>query len=258
MNDQPSAGNLPYLWSLRPNEPAADYQLFTAWLPIPAPRKFRSCAESLGCSVHRLRRLSARHNWKTRAAAFDNHRASLASLALDQLLRDERSTWKDRAERFRLKEWLLYEEMLHAAHAAAAALRKRPRLASLRDIISLYELAFRLGRLATGLPLEPSATPEPAAPSGYLDAEAALKKIYGSDDSVQTDAPALHSSPAMNPHPENEGQNLAAKASCLPAPDPVEALTARCGWINQCNQSAGSGYTGFTLQSTTNLGSGRR
>ena len=172
-----------FLWSLQPNESAADYQLFAAWLQLPPPRRSRKAATASGCSLYRLRKLSARHNWKTRAAAFDNHRANAASLALDQLLREETLSWKERAERFRLQEWLLHEEMLQAATLAAREIQKRPGRASLNDVVKLYDLASVLGRRACGLPLDPTAAAEPEPPSPYLDFEAALRKVYGQDNS---------------------------------------------------------------------------
>jgi hypothetical protein len=136
-----------------------------------------------------LRQLSARHQWKTRAAAFDRHRAYSASRALDQLLSDEASNWKERVERFRLQEWLLHEEMLQAATAAARQLRNRPGRAGFNDMLKLYELAFALGRRACGLPLEPAPAAEPAPTPLYPGTEAALEKIYGKNDSSKTAAP---------------------------------------------------------------------
>jgi hypothetical protein len=47
-------------------------------------------------------------------------------------------------------------------------------------------LAFSLGHLACGMPLDPTAETKPQLPSGYLDAEAALLKIYGPDDSSKS------------------------------------------------------------------------
>jgi hypothetical protein len=169
------------LWSLQPDEPAADFQLFAAWLQLPAPRHFTKVAPILGCSLYRLRRLSARHRWKTRAAAFDQHRANAAKVALDQILHDETSTWKERAQRFRNEEWLLHEQMLEAARRALEELQTHPGRARLKDILELYELASVLGRRACGMPLDPAAAaaahPEP--PPHYLEAQAALHKIYG-------------------------------------------------------------------------------
>ncbi len=173
------------LWSPQPGEPPADYQLFAAWLQLTPPRRSRNAAAALGCSVHRLRRLCARYRWKTRAAAFDRRRASSVALALDQLLRDETSDWRGRAERFRLQEWLLHEQMLQAASDAIAQLRKHPRRASLSDIVKLHELAFALGRRACGMPLDPPPAARPEPPPRRPDVQAALRKIYGSAGDAQ-------------------------------------------------------------------------
>jgi len=169
-------------WSLQLDEPAADYQLFAAWLQLPPPRTMRQASASLGCSVHRLRRLALRHHWQFRANSFDNHRAAAASKALDQLLDDEFSNLKQRAERFRLQEWLLHEEMLEAARAAAQDLKSHPRRLSIKEIARLFDLASALGRRAAGMPLDP-ASADVVPPQLNWDAEAALRKIYGDSSS---------------------------------------------------------------------------
>jgi len=177
-DSQPSPINSQQLWQRQPNEPAADYQLFTRWLELPAPRRFSRTAPSLGCSVCRLRRLAARHHWRSRADAFDNHRADAISRALDQLLQQETLDWKKRAEQFRLQEWALHEEMLQAARAAACEVRKHPNRVSLHGLVKLYELASTLGRRAVGLPLDyVQPKTEPRAPNP--DVEEALRKVYG-------------------------------------------------------------------------------
>jgi hypothetical protein len=178
------------LWSRRQSESAVDYQLFTAWLQLAAPRHFRKAAESLGCSVYRLRRLAALHDWKSRAAAFDNFRALLASQALEQLLSDEKLNWQERAERFRNQEWALHEEMLHSAFQILQDLKNRPRRSSLKDLLALLDLASVLGRRATGLPLDPAAaSTKPQEYEPHYDAEYALNKIYGSDSSTDAGEP---------------------------------------------------------------------
>ena len=181
-------------WSLQPNEPPADYQIFVAWLQLPVPRRFRKAAVPVGYSLHRLRQLSARHNWKTRAAAFDHYRANAASLALDQLVRDETANWKERAQRFRLQEWQLHEDMLEATSEAIRQLRKHPARISLNDLVKLYDLASILGRRACGMPLEPAVAAESNPPSSYLDFEAAPRKVYGPDNSSKP-AVSLEQSP---------------------------------------------------------------
>ena len=177
-NSQTSTLNPQPLWSRQPDEPAADYQLFAAWLQRPAPRPLTKSAVALDCSLHRLRRLAVRYHWRTRAAAFDNHRADAASAALDQLLRDEALDWQERAHRFRLQEWLLHKQMMEAARAAVREFRKHPGRASLTELVRLIELGSVLGRRASGMPAGDTPAPVPE-PLHRLDFEAALQKIYG-------------------------------------------------------------------------------
>jgi len=178
INHQPSTINSLDLWQRQPNEPAADYQLFTGWLELPAPRRFARTAATLGCSVYRLRRLAARHDWRSRAAAFDNHRADASSRALEQLLQQETMDWKERAEQFRLQEWALHEEILQAASAAAREVRQHPNRVSLHGLVKLLGLASTLGRRATGMPLD-NVPPKPEPPAPHLNFEEALRKVYG-------------------------------------------------------------------------------
>jgi len=186
-SNSPQPSTLPSqpIWSFQPNEPAADYQLFAAWLQLPAPRHLRKAAAPLGCSLYRLRQLSARHNWKTRAAAFEYHRASAASLALNQLVCDETSNWKARAQRFRIQEWLLHEEILQVATETVRQLQKHPRRASLNDLVNTINLASVLGRRACGMPLDSGAGAEFEPPASNPDFEAALRKIYGPSDACK-------------------------------------------------------------------------
>jgi hypothetical protein len=72
--------------------------------------------------------------------------------------------------------------MFQAASAAVRELRKHPGRASFSDIVKLYDLASVLGRRACGMPLDPAFIPKTEPPSRHLDAEAALRKIYGPPD----------------------------------------------------------------------------
>jgi hypothetical protein len=153
-----------------------DYQVFHAWLQLSPPRSFRKSAVALGCSVARLRRLSTRHDWPARAAAFDNARADAAGAALDDLLRDEKLDWQERARRFRLQEWALHSEMIEAAFATLRELRKAPRRIKLSELVRLIDLASQLGRRATEAS-GASGDVLPRAPSAEF--QAAVAKIYG-------------------------------------------------------------------------------
>ena len=180
MNPEPPP---PSLWSRQTDEPAVDYQLFAAWLQLPVPRPARkAAAAALGCSPHHLGRLVARHRWKTRAAAFDHHRADATSRALDDLLRQETKDWLERARLFRLQEWTLHERMMTTAQAALDEFMKHPGRASLTDLTRLLDLASILGRRAAGMPVGTGKNHPPSVPHSNPEAEAALRKIYGPEE----------------------------------------------------------------------------
>jgi len=179
-NSQPStpAERSRFTWSRQSSESAADFQLFAAWLQLPAPRSYRKASAALGSSVHRLRRVGAHNQWQPRTAAFDEFRANTVSQALTEIVDSEIADWKARAEKFRLQEWSLHEQMIESALAISAELKRRPTRARLSDVAKLFELASTLGRRSCGLPLEndsPEAAPIPIRP----DVESALAKIYG-------------------------------------------------------------------------------
>jgi hypothetical protein len=167
------------------SEPAPDYQLFLDWLQLPPPRKLPSAAKALDCSLHRLRRLSAKYKWRIRAADFDDARARSTRTALEQMLQDQTFDWRQRTEAFRQKEWRLYEQMLDAAMAAAEECARHPNRISMYSALRMIELSFEMGRRAAGMPVDGKEPPKPLGPPpGYLDFEAALHKIYGNPEQV--------------------------------------------------------------------------
>jgi hypothetical protein len=197
----------PSLWSRQPGESAEDFQIFAAWLQLPVPRPVRRAAASaLHCSLHRLRRLFVRHRWKTRTAAFDNHRAYLASEAVADILRNASLDWRERAQRFRLQEWLLHEQMVAAAHQAVRELSKQPRRASLAEVSMLADLASVLGRRAVGIPLDAASVP-PVPPPFSPGWQEALHKVYAAkagSDRNPADSPGPEVPHAPSPTQPNQ------------------------------------------------------
>jgi hypothetical protein len=169
----------PRLWDRQPGESARDYLDFVAWLECPVRRPMRAAAARLNVSARRLRTLSARHRWRARALACDEHRAETARTVLEQHSQDAARSLEDRAQLFREQEWLLHEAMLEQARAALRGIRiTRRRIPSLHSIARLLELASVLGRRACGLPVDGECVKRPPSlPSS--DFEDAIQKIYG-------------------------------------------------------------------------------
>ena len=136
-----------------------------------------------------MRRLSVRHRWQTRAAAFDHNLASAASLALEQLARSETSDLKERIQIFRVQEWQLYQEMMHAAAGSIRQLQKHPGRVHPHDLVKLLNLTSVLGRRACGLPLDSIEEAESAPPTCNPSFEEALEKVFGRKEASKPSQP---------------------------------------------------------------------
>ena len=176
----------PRLWQRQPDESPADFTAFAAYLRLKGRRSLRATAEATGRSLGVIRRLSAKFNWSGRVAAFENRLADATQTALDAVIQSAITTSKSDLETFRIKEFLLAHQIIHASHRwLDLATNPRRHQISLTQICRLTELAFKLKCLASGMPFgdEPRRRKRREDQPGYWtapSAEEALKKMYGS------------------------------------------------------------------------------
>ena len=176
----------PRLWQRQPDESPADFTAFAAYLRLKGRRSHRATAEATGRPLGTIRRLSARYNWSGRVAAFEYRLADATQSALDGVIQSAITDSKSDLESFRIKEFLLAHQVIHASHRwLDLASNPRRHQVSLTQICRLTEMAFKLKCLATGMPFgdEPRRRPRPEDRPGYWTApsvEEALQKIYGS------------------------------------------------------------------------------
>ena len=206
----------PRLWQRQPDETPADFTAFAAYLRLKGRRSHRATAEQTGRSLGAVRRLSAKFNWPGRVAAFERRLADATQDALDHVIRAAITTSQSDLEQFRIKEFVLAHQIIHASKRwLELASNPRRRQVSLAQICRLTELAFKLKCLATGMPFgsEPRRRKRPEDRPGYWtgpSVEEALQKIYGSPlpgespppggviASGAATVPASHSSTAIN------------------------------------------------------------
>jgi len=188
---------LPRLWQCQPDETPADFTAFVAYLRLKGRRSHRATAEQTGRSLRAIRRLSARHNWAGRVAAFETRLAAATQDALDHMLQAAITTSQSDLEQFRIKEFLLAHQVIHESKRwLELASNPRRHQISILQICRLIELAFKLKCLATGMPTgdEPRRRQRPEDRPGYWtgpSAEEALKKIYGYPSSAHSPPPGL-------------------------------------------------------------------
>ena len=174
------------LWQRQPGETPADFLAFAAYLRLKGRRSHRATAAATGRSLGAIRRLSVQYNWAGRVAAFENRLAAATQTAVEGVIQSALTTSKSDLEQFRIKEFLLAHQIIHASHRwLKLASDPRRHQISLTQICRLTELAFKLKCLAMGLPFgdEPRRRERPEDRPGYWtgpSAEEALQKIYGS------------------------------------------------------------------------------
>ncbi len=175
----------PRLWQRQPGEDPADFTVFIAYLRLKGRRSHRQVAVQTGRSLAAIRRLSAQFNWRARVAAFEARLADASQDALDLLVRTTSARTTADFERLRMDEFQLFQRVLHESRRwLKLASDPRRRDVSLGQVCQVIELAFKLGRLATGMPTgdEPRRPRKEDTPGYWTgpSVEDALKKLYGS------------------------------------------------------------------------------
>jgi hypothetical protein len=185
----------PRLWQHQPGEAPADFTAFISYLRLQGRRSHRLVAAQTGRSLGAIRRLSANFNWPGRVAAFEARLADASQDALDLLVRSKSTRTTADFERLRMDEFQLFQRVLYESRRwLRLASDPHRREISLSQVCRLYELAFKLGRLAVGMPTgdEPRRRPRKEDAPGYWtgpSAEEALQKIYGSPTATPPSAP---------------------------------------------------------------------
>jgi hypothetical protein len=198
----------PRLWQRQPGESPADFTAFAAYLRLKGRRSHRATAGPTGRSLGAIRRLSVKYNWPGRVTAFETRLADATQTTLDGVIQDAITTSKSDLEQFRIKEFLLAHQIIHASHRwLALATDPRRHQVSLTQICRLIEMAFKLKCLATGMPFggQPRRPRKEDRPGYWTgpSAEEALQKIYGSEASVS----------GFGPEQSGGGTNTAGRVS---------------------------------------------
>jgi hypothetical protein len=206
----------PRPWQRQPGETPADFTAFAAYLRLKGRRSSRAVAAQTGRSPAAVRRLSAQFNWPARVTAFEARLADATQDALDSVLHRKPAASRSDFEQLRETEYQLASQVIRESHRwLKLASDPRRHQVSLTQICRLTELAFKLARLAAGMPTgdEPRRRRKEDMPGYWTapSAEEALEKIYGSKSAATS-----HSSTG-NLKPET-GNPLSA------APSPPEPL----------------------------------
>jgi len=186
-----------------PRESNKAFAAFSLYLSLGAERSTREVARKLGKSLTIIGRWSAKFDWPARVQAHGAHYAIIEREAVEAVARSKAAEWEKRETELRETEWTLRGELVEAGLKVLGKFKDGSRVATLGDVARAFEVASKLGRLATGLNTDGENTSGDKLPALHVEVSVALDKIYGEAEpapagaivDVQT-VPALPEKPA--------------------------------------------------------------
>ena len=153
------------LWEKQKNESAQAFEAAHLYFQMGAERSIDAVRKKLGKSQDICERWSARHNWRKRAHAYDQHLASIETKATEGLVKNRAKMWQERREQIREDGFKLYERLKAKAEQMLAFPLERRQTKDGQTIIEpaewnfntatrMLDVAVKLGRLSADLATE--------------------------------------------------------------------------------------------------------
>lgn len=177
---QPERSNMPLMFERQERESSKAFAAFKTYLELGAERSLAVVADKLGKSKTMIERWSRRFDWPARVQAHTAHLADIERKTAEALAVQAGTDWAKRQEQHREDEWQTRGELIGLAREAIERWKKNPaRCGTLEGIARLLDLASKLGRVSSGLSLEPAEKPGEEETAFMIQIEVALEKIYG-------------------------------------------------------------------------------
>jgi hypothetical protein len=171
---------MPMTFEQQPRESNKAFAAFKTYLELGAQRSLADVADQHGKSKTMIERWSRRFDWPARVQAHTAHLADIERKTAEALAVQAGTDWAKRQEQHREDEWQTRGELIGLAREAIERWKKSPaRCGTLEGIARLLDLASKLGRVSSGLSLEPAEKPGEEETAFMIQIEVALEKIYG-------------------------------------------------------------------------------
>jgi hypothetical protein len=156
------------------------FAAFKTYLELGSERSLATVAERLGKSKTMIERWSRKFDWPARVQAHTAHLADVERKAAEAVATQNGVDWAKRQEQHREDEWQTRGELIALAREAIERWKKQAaRCGTLEGIARLLDLASKLGRVSSGLSLEPAEKTGDEDTAFMIQIEVALDKIYG-------------------------------------------------------------------------------
>ena len=164
----------------KPNESAKAFEAFTTYANLGPKRSLAAVGQTLGKSQALIERWSRRHDWVTRVRAHDAHLAAVERESAEAQMRAKADEWMRRQQELREQEWAVHDDCIRAGKEALKRFHENVRRgATLGDVSRIFEVASKIGRLASGLATDRTEVPGEDGGPLQLELSAALNKVYG-------------------------------------------------------------------------------
>jgi hypothetical protein len=163
-----------------PRESVKAYTAFRTYLDIGVERSLAAVATKLGKSKVLIERWSRRYDWTARVAAHLAYLGQIEHEAIESLAREKAIEWHKLWEEQRIAEWKARCDALELAQRLIERWRKNEhKCGTAEGIARLLELVHKLGRSATGMPIQTLTVSGEIKATLEVEWEVALKKVYG-------------------------------------------------------------------------------
>ena len=191
---------MPMMFKQQARESAKAFAAFRTYLEFGSERSLAAVADKLGKSTTLMERWSRKFDWPARVQAHSAHLADIERKAAEALATRNGVDWAKRQEQHREDEWQTRGELIALAREAIERWKKNPvRCGTLEGIARLLDLASKLGRVSSGLSLEPTEKPGEEDAAFMIQIEVALEKIYGPEKSAPASVVDVDAKPVTPP-----------------------------------------------------------
>ena len=182
---------MPMTFEQQPRESDKAFTAFKTYLELGPERSLVLVADKVGKSKTMIERWSRKFDWPARVQAHGAHLTEIERKAAEAVAIQNGVDWAKRQEEHREDEWQTRTELIGLAREAIERWKKNPaRCGTLEGIARLLDLASKLGRVSSGLSLEPAEKPGEEETAFMIQIEVALEKIYGQASPAPTLPPA--------------------------------------------------------------------
>lgn len=171
---------MPMIFERQERESDKAFAAFKTYLELGPERSLAVAGDKLGKSKRMMEKWSRKFDWPARVQAHAAHLADIERKTAEALAVQNGVDWAKRQQDHLEDEWQSRTELLALAREAIKRWKENEkRCGTLEGIARLLDLASKLGRVSSGLSLEPADKPQEEDAAFMIQIEVALEKIYG-------------------------------------------------------------------------------